>query len=60
MWYTFSMTNRKYCPTCEGKAQSPRMMDPMVNEDGELIDGAPAEPCDEPYHDQDDPEYRED
>lgn len=54
------MTNRKYCPTCEGKAQSPRMMDPMVNEDGELIDGAPAEPCDEPYHDQDDPEYRED
>jgi hypothetical protein len=58
---TYRLSTSRYCPTCGGKAQDPQMAAPWLDEDGEPLAGqAEPEPCDEPYHDADDADYRED
>lgn len=58
---TYRLSTKKYCPTCGGKAQDPQMSEPWLDEDGAPMEGqAGPEPCDEPYHDTEDEDYRED
>lgn len=57
----YRLSTSRYCPTCGGKAQDAQLSDLWLDEDGAPIEGQAApEPCDEPYHDTTDAEYRED
>lgn len=65
----YRLSTRRYCPTCGGKAQDPQVDLATSLVVAELLEDGSAvlepgydtvEPCDEPYHDVTDADYRED